>query len=458
LPAREFSAKIVLVGLVLIALLFSVRLLACSCAGPARTPCFAAGSSTAVFTGKVLDIADQPPPAPLPSSGNTGRVIASRQTANPISLPARLRVVRLSVGDVLTGVDASQKEIEILTGYGGGDCGYPFQLGGEYVVYAYKNSAGRLETGICMRTRPLDQAAEDVKYIREMAAAPETGQLWVRTAFPGIPPLSGATIIAEKQGQRYAIPANSAGEAIFPDLSPGDYAVHVASDGDLPDDPMVHLNPKACVEVNLFRALKITGRVITRGGLPASRIQVQFRSAANQFGDGGLVTDADGHYELRILRPGEYYLGVNLNHVATREEPYPRWFHPGTDDPAAATKIEFSGRPETRVYDLTLPDPLPERTVDGVVVRTDGQAPMRTVVSAFDPFRNIAAQAFTDPSGHFTMHLFAGTAYQLHAVIPGPEPVSAPPVDIQPSSSPLSLHLTLSQPGNSAYEVMRNRR
>jgi len=43
--------------------------------------------------------------------------------------PMRLRVVRFSVGDVLTGVDASQKEIEILTGYGGGDCGYQFQVG-----------------------------------------------------------------------------------------------------------------------------------------------------------------------------------------------------------------------------------------------------------------------------------------------------------------------------------------
>jgi hypothetical protein len=104
------------------------------------------------------------------------------------------------VGDVLTGVDASEKEIEILTGYGGGDCGYQFQVGIEYVIYAYKNSAGRLETGICTRTRPLAEAAEDVKYIREMSTAPETGELRVRTAFPGIPGLSGATIIAEKRG------------------------------------------------------------------------------------------------------------------------------------------------------------------------------------------------------------------------------------------------------------------
>jgi hypothetical protein len=169
------------------------------------------------------------------------------------------------------------------------------------------------------------------------------------------------------------------------------------------------------------------------------------------------MTDADGNYALRILRPGEYHLGINLNHTATKYSPYPQWFHPGTKDSATATKIDFSGRPETRVYDLILPDPLPERTVEGVVVRADGQPPIRSLVTAFDAFRNIVAQESTDPSGHFVMYLFAGISYQLHAVT-GPPVVSVPPVDIQPGSNPLSLHLTLSQPGNSTDEVMRSRR
>jgi Carboxypeptidase regulatory-like domain len=406
----------------------------------------------------VLEIADPPPPVLVPSTDNTGRVSASRRTAAPITPQVRLRVVRLSVGDVLTGVDTSQKEIEILTGFGGGDCGYQFQVGIEYVIYAYKNSAGRLETGICSRTRPLAEAADDVKYIREMATAPETGELRVRTAFPGIPGQSGATIIAEGQGQRDVVIANGAGEAVFNGLRAGEYTIHVASDGDLPDDPKVQLRGKGCLDVSLFRVLRITGRVVTRTGAPASRIQVQFRSTDNKFGDGSMMTDADGNYELRILRPGEYHLGINLNGTATKYSPYPRWLHPGTEDSAAATKIDFSGRPETRVYDLILPDPLPERTVDGVVVRADGQPAVRSVVTAFDAFRNVVAQAFTDPSGHFVMRLFVEIPYQLLAVIPGPEAVSAPPVDIQPGSSPLSLHLTLSQPGNSAYDVMRGRR
>jgi hypothetical protein len=98
--------------------------------------------------------------------------------------------------------------------------------------------------------------------------------------------------------------ANSVGEAVFLSLRPGEYTIHIASDGDLPDDPKVQVHAKGCHEVSLFRTFRITGRVITRGGVPASRIQVQFRSTDNKFGDGSsMMTDADGHYELRILRP-----------------------------------------------------------------------------------------------------------------------------------------------------------
>jgi hypothetical protein len=186
-----------------------------------------------------------------------------------------LRVFRLYAGDVLTGVEASQKEIEILTGDGGGDCGYRFQVGIEYVIYAYKNSAGRLETGICTRTRTLAEAAEDVKYIRKMSTAPETGDLWVRTAFPGIPGQSGATILAERQGQRDAVVANGVGEAVFSSLRPSEYTVHVASDGDLPDDPKVQMQH----DPSWKRQLTSSNRSIVRRYRPY-QIQAGCRLAA----------------------------------------------------------------------------------------------------------------------------------------------------------------------------------
>ena len=58
-------------------------------------------------------------------------------------------------------------ETVIFTGSGGGDCGYNFVQGAEYLVYAY-DSGGEfrpagLQTGICLRTRPLSNAAEDLR-------------------------------------------------------------------------------------------------------------------------------------------------------------------------------------------------------------------------------------------------------------------------------------------------------
>src|SRR5215467_4757301 len=125
------------------------RLIACSCVGPS-SPCNAAGSSAAVFTGTVVGIADPLPSAPGAFAGEprTARRVAGFRAP----APRPLRTIRIQVGQALSGIAPGQKEVEIATGMGGGDCGYPFQAGADYVVYAYQNAEGRLETGICSRT------------------------------------------------------------------------------------------------------------------------------------------------------------------------------------------------------------------------------------------------------------------------------------------------------------------
>lgn len=47
------------------------------------------------------------------------------------------------------------EEITIITGQGGGDCGYNFELNRQYLVYAYENSKV-LQTNICSRTNVLN--------------------------------------------------------------------------------------------------------------------------------------------------------------------------------------------------------------------------------------------------------------------------------------------------------------
>lgn len=234
--------------------------------------------------------------------------MANRLAGNSTPPVRPLRTIRIRIGEVLSGVEPGQQEIEILTGFGGGDCGYPFQTGAEYVVYAYKNSDGRLETGICSRTRPLAEAGDDVAYFHSMASAPTTGTLRVQTAYPGMPGKRDTGIIAEQGGSRYRSMANAAGEALFANLPAGDYRIHAESDGDLPDDPGVQLHSKGCVSLTLFRALRLLGRVTTRSGEPAGRIEVQTRSMQGTQGE-GRMTDPEGRYEIRIVMPGQLLSG-----------------------------------------------------------------------------------------------------------------------------------------------------
>jgi len=435
------------------------RLWGCSCAG-GSTPCGAAGSAAAAFTGTVLSVADPPAQIVTPSAGPTEarRRPSYRIAGSSTPLVPQLRTIRIRIGEVLSGIEPGQREIEILTGFGGGDCGFPFQTGTEYVVYAYKNSDGRLETGICSRTRPLAEAGDDVAYFHSMASAPAAGTLRVQTAYPGVPGKRGAAIIAEQGaeqgGSRYRSTTNAGGEALFANLPAGDYRIHAESDGDLPDDPGVQLHSKGCVSLILFRALRVVGHVTTRSGEPAGRIEVQFRSMQDSPG-AGAMTDPQGRYEIRILRPGQYQLGVSLNHSPSRDTPYPRWFYPGTADPSLAATIDFSGKPETRTCDFTLPDQQSRRTIDGFVLRRDGQPMPRAVVTVLDDSQNVAAQGFADLQGFFSLTAFSGTPYRLHAVWPGNTPgnaSSAVPIDIAPGSEPLNLELVLTQPGNSFLE------
>jgi hypothetical protein len=62
--------------------------------------------------------------------------------------------VTFKVNEAFTGVANDTKQISIETGLGGGDCGYAFERGVEYLVYAHRTRAGGLGTGTCSRTDP----------------------------------------------------------------------------------------------------------------------------------------------------------------------------------------------------------------------------------------------------------------------------------------------------------------
>lgn len=369
----------------------------------------------------------------------------------------------MKVVEILTGVDRAQQEIEIVTGMGPGDCGYSFQTGVDYIVYAQKDSEGHLETNICSRTRPLTLAAEDVAYLHAFPQLPPTADLrfsvvdastW-EGSFRPMPKV--LTTISGPGGIREAITDNE-GRATFTGLQPGGYTVQWASDGYRSGDRNVQLHAKGCAELPAFMVLdrRIQGRVLTRAGLPAANVMIEAIQAHPGSNDSPpaqdhVNSDLDGNYKFENLPTGDYYLGVNLDRPPSLDNPYARWFSPGTEDRTGATIVYLSETPGVQTLDLILPEPQKDRIIEGVVVWPDGR-PARTTLQLEDP--RWPAQAIfggSDSDGHFLLHTFDGTLYRLHAV-GGESSVSAfsaEPVDVHPGSKPLKLRLVLTKPGDS---------
>lgn len=115
---------------------------ACSCA-ISPDPLKAVENSSAVFTGKVLDMKKR-----------EGQIISS---ADPV--------------EVTFKVDASwkgevAKEVTVTTALSSVSCGYEFVEGESYLVYAYSregDESDQLGVGLCSRTMRLASASADLK-------------------------------------------------------------------------------------------------------------------------------------------------------------------------------------------------------------------------------------------------------------------------------------------------------
>ena len=120
-------------------LLSSANVLACTCGSGGGAPCQEFWRADAVFAGTVV---------------GSGKINVGEG-----ELKQEMRLVRLTVDQPIRGMQSA--EVEVITGWGGGDCGYAFKLGQRYLVYAYREEGDkRLSTSICTRTRLLKKADE----------------------------------------------------------------------------------------------------------------------------------------------------------------------------------------------------------------------------------------------------------------------------------------------------------
>jgi len=221
---------------------------ACDC-GYTGAPCNAFATTPTVFVGEATKI-------------------ASIDLRTDSGGDYKDRLVSFDVERSYRGL--TTKTAEVLSGWNS-DCGYRFQEGVRYIVYAYPHRPiGKLTTSICTRTRPLSEASEDLEYLDKKDdpshGAGIEGMIELDTRGQPVGPLEGIPVVVEGRGRRQAVVTQKDGRFQLWGLLLGRYRVTP----DLPKSfwavsQSVGLKQNACAELLFLATPRTRDRRSGRG-------------------------------------------------------------------------------------------------------------------------------------------------------------------------------------------------
>jgi hypothetical protein len=143
----------------LLATFVAAEVSACSCMG-GITVDGALKHADSVFAGVVVSIEDPRGDRlrALPEHEQAAEQVQSHVTEGPErGLKVTFRVMQWWKTDAMT------ESVELWTGYGGGDCGYPVETGKSYLIYSSRDTRNLFTFSICGRTAALICASEDLE-------------------------------------------------------------------------------------------------------------------------------------------------------------------------------------------------------------------------------------------------------------------------------------------------------
>jgi hypothetical protein len=398
---------------------------ACTCLenGPA---CEAYWKASTVFIGRVTAVS---PP----------------QTRKPGAAFLRSRRVTLEVSEAFSGVAGST--VEVTTGSGGGDCGFPFKEGLDYVVYATRpDPDAPLVVSVCSRTRVLAEASSDLAYARAVASGvPLTGtisgrvSLATRSLTPGVGkttrPFAGAGVVLDLGGTTTRVVTGSDGVFAATGLAAGRYTARL----DLPDGFAGEVWPKTidlvdargCAEVQAeaFADGRVGGQVVDAAARPIAGLTVELTVPAGL--DAALgperlraLTDAAGRYEIRRVPAGRFVIGINTQRDGQGQLIEPRLFLPGVASLASATRVRVAEGERVTVENFVVPGAFRFVSLTGVVFDASGTPAANARVYLKGPAESdyvLGEPVVTGPDGRFTLAAVAGRSYRVFAERPRDE-------------------------------------
>lgn len=238
----------------------------------------------------------------------------------------------IQVTESLRGPYLAGQEVAVETGYGGGDCGYLFVPGNEYLVYAYGSK--RLGTNICTPTQPKVMAGAIIRQLRALRDQRPLDALFGTigtgpTATGYEDPIGPNTLanvpvrVIDSNKREYTTNTDSEGFYSFSSLPPGKYRIQVELPAGLSlwqqnaDKPFtIEIKEGANCPLNLFARPdgRIAGNVVNANGKGLAGFVTikpedpKEAEAANRRGGLPGYTTQDGAFRLLQLSPGRYRL------------------------------------------------------------------------------------------------------------------------------------------------------
>ena len=319
----------------------------------------------------------------------------------------------------------------------------PFHVGARYVVYAYGAGDERF-VGACGRTRRVNEAQEDLAYLREMKAPGSGGRIFgsVQHEEPDFVahgtqdrgPIARLTIRLQGRGLNREVFTANDGAFDFDGLLPGEYTLSVGAPARMLLQPRlfgVYRTPapgsftvrlryaRGCMPIS-FTVREpggIRGVLLDDRGAPFEGELVHVIAAVNA-GTSQHVpvervrTGAGGRFEFMPLPRGQYVLVLNLDDRPESTEFDRRAYHPGTRVPAEAQVVTVDGPTIVDAGTFRVPPDPVERTITGVVVWSDGApaSDVELVLHGAAP-----ARVPLDTAGRFRVTLPFGARFTLRA-------------------------------------------
>ena len=313
---------------------------ACSCSPPPPEIKSARGLAewranqvSTIFEGTVEDLELK---SPLLEASVGSLVSANVDEITPVLLAS------FSVSRWYRGAQHSSVQVE--TGLGGGDCGFRFEKGKRYLVYAYKDDTDRLSTGICTATASVEDSGSNLAFLRGESVVPshttQPSKNGTRLCVRIIKSQSGMAENTDDQvslfriGSKSPIPfeefeRDEKGNFCGKDIAPGDY--HLAFREEDVESPVSFLyypgtvdasqattitvtsgqsNPDLVFKIPLQSTFSVSGAVTTPNGWPLPvGVKVMLLNAEGPLLTLVYVQDVaqDGKISFAKVLPGRYW-------------------------------------------------------------------------------------------------------------------------------------------------------